>query len=115
MPMCSTPSVNPLDGNVNRGGTGGVGPAAKFDPANVRYAYVLGVALHSRQQQERGIEVLRSAHRRHPADVAVLGALASFESERGNRQAALEYVEKMQQLSPNDPGIVELLQSIQSR
>jgi Flp pilus assembly protein TadD len=89
--------------------------AVSLNQENVRYAYVLGVALHSLDQRDRGIEVLQEAHQRHPADLDVLAALASFEIERGNQQEALSYVRKMQEQSPNDPGVAELLRSIEKR
>ena len=85
--------------------------AAAAAPDEPRYAYVLGVALHSMGKTDQAVAVLERTHRRAPADADVLAALASIERERGRAKAALAYARKLAALDPSDPGARALVTS----
>lgn len=68
-----------------------LGAAANGDAGNVRYAFVYGVALHDTGRKEQGIAVLEQALQRHPGDVSLLNALASYAEESGDTRAAQKY------------------------
>jgi Flp pilus assembly protein TadD len=70
--------------------------AAALDPANVRYAYVYGVALYCPGRADEGIAVPVNASAKNPADTDVLAALASFYRERGDTAKAQTYTERLQ-------------------
>jgi len=69
--------------------------AAKLDPANARFAYVYGVALHSAGRVDAAIAALVKASEAHPADTDILQALASFYRDRGEEETALEYIDRL--------------------
>lgn len=69
--------------------------AAKLDPANARFAYVYGVALHSAGRADAAIETLVKASAAHPADIDILQALMSFYRDRGSVAEAQRYAERV--------------------
>ena len=77
--------------------------AARLAPDNARYAYVLGVALHSTGRTARALEVLRAAHERRPGDRDLLVALATINRDVGARHAAQEYAAALVAAAPWDP------------
>ena len=58
--------------------------AAKLDPSSARFAYVYAVALDSFGHGTQALAVLAKAVAAHPADTAILEALADYEHKRGN-------------------------------
>jgi Flp pilus assembly protein TadD len=86
--------------------------SAELAPANVRYAYVYGVALDSSGQTEKALQVLAAAHARHGANPEVLEALASFSARAGKRADAIAYAEKLVALEPNNLSARALLDSL---
>jgi predicted CXXCH cytochrome family protein len=91
-----------------QGALASLAKAATLAPAVPRYAYVHGVALHDSGSAKQAIAVLEQAHRRAPADQDILMALAIFESERGNRTAALDYTDRLSRLDPENARIKAL-------
>jgi Tfp pilus assembly protein PilF len=89
--------------------------AARRLPNRARYAYALGVALNDQGQTARAIEVLAEAHARHPADRDLLYALATIEARNGETEAARVYATKLLAISPDDPGVRQLVQQLQPR
>jgi Flp pilus assembly protein TadD len=87
--------------------------AAAAAPGEPRYAYVLGVALHSTGDSERAVALLERTHRRWPADVDVLAALASIEGERGRAASALGYARKLAALEPDNAGVRALVEDLE--
>lgn len=77
--------------------------ATELAPADVRFAYVFAVALHSGGDAARAVAVLERAHARHPRDFDVLMALATFERDRGSRAIARQWAERLLALAPDDP------------
>ncbi len=84
--------------------------AARLAPEQPRYAYVYGVALHSKVSAAEGIRVLAQAHQRFPGDVEILQALATMERDRGQSGAARRYAQQLVELVPDDPQAQALLQ-----
>ena len=76
-----------------------LGRAATLLPEAPRFAYVFGVALHSSGETDQALEVLLGAHLRHPADVALLQALAAMSRDAGRTEEAAAYSEKLEVLT----------------
>jgi len=74
--------------------------ASTLNPDNVRYIYVYAVALNSTGKPEQAIMVLQGAHNAHPDNADILRALVAFHRDSGNQQAAQDYAEKLQAISP---------------
>jgi Flp pilus assembly protein TadD len=72
--------------------------AAVMDPANARYAYAYGIALHSDGQVDRAITTLSEAQRRHPSDREILTALVTMERDRGHFAAASGWASMLEDL-----------------
>lgn len=70
--------------------------ASKQSPSDVRYAYVLGVALHDLGKREQGLKVLEQALREHPNDPDLLSALAAYARNAGDEAAAQKYMRRLQ-------------------
>jgi len=87
--------------------------AVKLAPDNARYAYVYGVGLYSSGQKARGLEVLKQASERFPANREILLGLASLCAESGDVAAAKHYAEKFEDVAPADPRGSALLQQLQ--
>jgi tetratricopeptide (TPR) repeat protein len=87
--------------------------AVKLAPDNARYAYVYGVGLYSGGQKARGLEVLKQANERFPANREILLGLASLYVESGDVAAAKRYAEKFEDVAPADPRGSALLQQLQ--
>ena len=83
--------------------------ATELAPADVRFAYVFAVALHSGGDTARAVAVLERTHARHPGDFDVLMALATFERDRGARAIARQWAERLLALAPDDPGVQALV------
>lgn len=83
--------------------------ATELAPADVRFAYVFAVALHSGGDAARAVAVLERAHARHPGDIDVLMALATFERDRGARAIARQWAERLLALAPDDPNVQALV------
>jgi Tfp pilus assembly protein PilF len=88
--------------------------AAKADPANPRYAYVQGIALHSANRRSEALSVLDANHRRHSADRDTLMALVSMHREAGAAETALAYARKLQVLLPAEPDVQQLVRQLET-
>jgi Flp pilus assembly protein TadD len=86
--------------------------SAELAPANVRYAYVYGVALDSAGQTEKALQVLAAAHTSHGANREILEALASFSAKAGRRADAMAYAEKLVALEPGSLSARALLETL---
>ena len=87
--------------------------AAELAPAVARYAYVLGVGVHSAGDVEGALRVLDAAHGRFPADRDILIALVSFARDAGDRNRATDYALRLRALAPQDPQVLELVRSLE--
>ena len=86
-----------------------LGRAAELEPEQPRYGYVFAVALQSAGQLDRALEVLETAHGRHPSDQDILVALALYNREKGALDSALGYAEKLVELAPDHTEFRRLL------
>jgi len=73
------------------------------------------VALHSSGRGEDAMVVLKESLARHPGDRDTLLALISFGRDAGDFATALEYAEQLVRLTPNDPNVKALIESLRSR
>jgi Flp pilus assembly protein TadD len=87
--------------------------AAPLDPDMPRYGYVYALALEWIGNKRGALQVLEGVHRQHCNDPEVLHALATAHLQRCERTEALKYAEALVTLSPEDPAVLHLLQTIQ--
>jgi predicted CXXCH cytochrome family protein len=89
--------------------------AAKLAPDNARYAYVHAIAVDSAGKREQALVLLRSANKRHPNDLDILGALLSMSRETGDRQAALRYAKQLAEMLPDNPDLSRLIADLETK
>jgi predicted CXXCH cytochrome family protein len=95
--------------------TGELARAAQLDPAQARYVYVYGVALHTGGRVDKALRVLQSGHKRHPADRDILVALVSFNERAGHHRAALDYARQLAALAPGDTAAQQMVERLQRK
>jgi predicted CXXCH cytochrome family protein len=78
--------------------------AARANPANARYAYVYGIALHDSGQEKKGIAVLELALKRFPGNAELLNALAGYARDSGDTVRAAAYARRLEALAPQAAG-----------
>ena len=86
--------------------------AAELDPRQARYAYVYAVALHSAGRIGEAMTELEKNLTRHPDDRNTMLALISFSRDGGDAGAALEYAERLAQITPQDRGLAALIDEL---
>jgi predicted CXXCH cytochrome family protein len=86
--------------------------AAELDPSQARYAYVYAVALHSAGRIDEAMTELKENLARHPDDRDTLLALVTFSRDGGDARAALEYAERLAQITPQDRGLAALIEDL---
>ena len=86
--------------------------ASELDPERARYAYVYAVALQSGGRTQDAMTVLKGNLARHPNDRDTLLALISFSRDSGDAKAALDYAQRLAQISPADPGLTALIDAL---
>ena len=89
--------------------------AARLAPDNARYAYVHAIAVDSAGKREQALALLRSANKRHPNDLDILGALLSISRETGDRQAALRYAKQLAEILPGNPALNRLIVELEAK
>ena len=89
--------------------------AAALAPDVPRYAYVHAVALHDGGDVAGAIAVLTKAHERAPGSREILVALAEYEAQAGNRDAARRWVRTLVELAPEDPAARQLSEALEAR
>jgi len=89
--------------------------AARLAPDNARYAYVHAIAVDSAGNRKQALALLRSANKRHPDDLDILGALLSISRETGDRQAALRYAKQLAEILPGNPGLSRLIAELEAK
>jgi Flp pilus assembly protein TadD len=87
--------------------------AASAAPAQARYGYVYGVALHSAGKTTEALNVLKDNAMRHPDDRDTLLALVSFSREAGDMSSALSYAQQLARIAPSDPSVAHLIDELQ--
>ena len=86
--------------------------AAKLRVENPRFSYVYAVALNSTGQSEMAITELKNAHDKHPYNRDILYTLATMNLDSERWDHALEYVNKLIELAPDDPRYSNLKQRL---
>ena len=89
--------------------------AARLAPDSARYAYVHAIAVDSAGKREQALALLRSANKRHPDDLDILGALLSISRETGDRQAAFRYAKQLAEMLPGNPGLSRLVAELEAK
>jgi predicted CXXCH cytochrome family protein len=89
--------------------------AAGLAPDVPRYAYVHAVALHDGGDVAGAIVALTKAHERAPGSREIVVALAEYEAQAGNRDAARRWVRTLVQLAPDDPAARRLSEVLEAR
>jgi Flp pilus assembly protein TadD len=87
--------------------------AAALAPGAPRYSYVYGVALYSSGKRELGLDILKKANLRFPADRDILIGLATMSAEAGHLEAAKKYAEQLMEVAPSDPRGNALLRQLE--
>jgi Flp pilus assembly protein TadD len=72
-----------------------LGTAARLAPANPRFGYVHGVALHDLGRDREALRRLEAVVARHPYDRDSLTALESFHRQRGETREAQKYAARL--------------------
>jgi Flp pilus assembly protein TadD len=83
--------------------------AAKLEPDEPRFAFVLAVALHDTGKNPQAIDILKGAVVRRPYDRDALMVLTSYEIEAGRFSSALSRAELLAKLEPGSDRIRRLL------
>jgi tetratricopeptide (TPR) repeat protein len=89
--------------------------AARLLPGRAKVYYNLGLALQQLGQRQPAESALLQAQRLDPLNVESVYALAVFYAQGGQRAQALEWAEKLQALSPNDPQMRQLVQRLRGQ
>jgi predicted CXXCH cytochrome family protein len=89
-----------------------LGAAVRGAPDNVRYAYVYAVALNDAGKTPAAIEMLESSIKAHPYDRDSLAALVNFLEESGDPVKALTYAQRLGELEPGDPQVLQMLKEL---
>jgi Flp pilus assembly protein TadD/nitrate/TMAO reductase-like tetraheme cytochrome c subunit len=89
--------------------------ASELNPENPRYPYVYAVALDAAGQREEAMLVLRGTDKRHPGDVDVLAALATYSADAGRFTDALAYADRLVALTPTDRSSIEFRDQLRAR
>lgn len=88
--------------------------AAALQPDDPRHGYVYAIALNSAGRAGEAVTVLERVHQRSPHHREVLVALATINRDRGQRDAAIRYAEKLAALSPEDEAARRLLDQLRA-
>ncbi|MBO0754822.1 MAG: tetratricopeptide repeat protein, partial [Bradyrhizobiaceae bacterium] len=86
--------------------------AAELDPDRARYGYVYAVALHSVGRGSEAMSALRDNLVRHPADPDTLLGLISFSRAAEDFGTALQYAERLAQVSPGNAEVAALVENL---
>ncbi len=87
--------------------------AAELSPDSARYGYVLAVALEQAGQRTEATRTLDEVLKRHPYDPDALSVAAGWALQRGDRQAALDYLTTLRTLRPDDRAIQQEIDRLQ--
>jgi Flp pilus assembly protein TadD len=86
--------------------------ATELAPDQSQYAYVYAVGLNSAKRAEEAMLILQQNLKKHPDDRDSLVALVTFNRDAGNVAAALDYAQRLAQITPEDKGVTQLVESL---
>ncbi len=79
--------------------------AARLDPANAQYGFVLAVALHDGGQVEQACQQLEAVLQRQPYHRNARLSLIQYYLESGQEPKAQRVLQSWKQLNPGDPAL----------
>ena len=71
--------------------------------------------MHSAGKRDEALAILRSANKRFPADIDILGALISINREAGDKENTLRYARQLAELLPDNDGVKRLIAELEVR
>ncbi len=77
--------------------------AARLEPENTQYGFVLAIALHDTSKRAAANEVLEKYLRQAPANRELRLTLAQFYQQQGKPEAARQLLLALGQINPDDP------------
>ena len=89
--------------------------AAKIETNRPRFHYVYAIALNSTGDVEGALGVLKSAYEKYSGSQEILFGLVTINRDAGNIRSALKYAEKMQEMTPGQKNINELVGSLRQQ
>ncbi|HXY05516.1 MAG TPA: tetratricopeptide repeat protein [Burkholderiaceae bacterium] len=89
--------------------------AQRLDPNRARYSYVYAAALYSTGHTEEAVRTWQAGLRRHPNDRETLSALVGISLDTGDIGSALQYAQRLAQLSPADKNLSALIDSLKQQ
>ncbi len=88
--------------------------ATELAPYNPRFAYVVGVALHSLDEVDEALRVLRKARQQFAQDFDIAWALATMSRDSGDIRAAREVADELDRQWPDNANVRALRESLES-
>ncbi|MGI9259725.1 MAG: tetratricopeptide repeat protein [Gammaproteobacteria bacterium] len=88
--------------------------AAELEPGSPHYRYVIGIALNSSSDREGALMSLADTHERFPGHRDTLLALATIHRDGGEIAEALEYTNRLLELSASDSVAQSLLAELET-
>jgi predicted CXXCH cytochrome family protein len=89
--------------------------AAGLGSADPRYGYVYAVAVAETGNRARALQLLRLVLAQHPYHRDSLYAIATFERDAGNPEAAKQYAEQLVALEPDNGDLKNFLRQLDQR
>jgi tetratricopeptide (TPR) repeat protein len=87
--------------------------ATELAPANPRFAYVYAVALDGAGRTREALPILETAAGRDSGNTELLVALVQYHAKLGQREAAIDWLDKLAAVAPGDPAVGQLRESLQ--
>jgi len=86
--------------------------AVELAPADTRYAYVYAIALDGAGQTAEALPILAAAAERDAANTELLVALVQYHAKLEQREAATAWLDKLAAVTPGDPAVEQLRESL---
>ena len=86
--------------------------AAELGPEDPRFAYVLGIALNSLDEQQEALQVMRTAHASFDGDFDIAMGLATMLRDSGDVDGALGVAYSLARRHPENQNVLALLRSL---
>jgi len=89
--------------------------ATELDPDQTTYLFVYAIALHSAGQIKEAIDTLKEGLKRHEGNLQFIVALIKYTQEAGDLASALEYAERLKNLTPGDHELIKLIERLKQQ
>jgi predicted CXXCH cytochrome family protein len=90
-----------------------LGRAVELEPQSARFGYVYAVALEQSGRRLEALRTLDAVLAGHPYDTDALSAGAAWALQRGERQTALGYLQRLHALRPDDRQIQQRIDRLE--